>query len=117
MLHLLGRNVIAQMGQPNISSIPRNEVGFTLCQTPSGDLTRGPVAMGTPLAVNIPLQCPVGSEMMGLDHTHAGGVAYPSSVDIKSAQRYGANVLCITNDTQTKCFKVRGRKPSGLTIR
>ncbi len=116
-LHLLGRNAGAPMGQPKISSIPRNEVGFTLCRTASGDLTRGPIAMGTPMAVKIPLQCPANSKLEGLYHTHPGGVAYPSNTDIKSAQRYGAKVLCITNDSQTKCFKVRGRKPGGLTIR
>ena len=116
-LHLLGRNAGATMRQPKISSIPRNEVGFTICRTPTGSLTRGPMAMGTPVAVNIPLQCPKGSKMEGLYHTHPGGVAYPSNTDIKSAQRHGAKVLCITNDSQTRCFKVRGRKPGGLTIR
>lgn len=109
-LHLIGRSCAPIMGQPRITGIPRNEVGNTICLLPSGDLTRGPMVMGTPNRVQIPITCPQGSEFFGLFHTHPGGRAEPSPMDLKSAEQYGAKVSCITNDSTTRCFKVTGRR-------
>lgn len=100
----------APMGQMRAPALPKNEVGFTLCRTKSGQLTRGPMAMGTPRAVSIPISCPVGSRFIGLWHTHPGGSVTPSRVDKNSAIRFDAEFMCITNDTKTKCARITGRR-------
>ena len=105
-----GRKRIARMRQEGGNRIPGREIGFTICRRTGGSLTRGPVASGTRTAVNIPLVCPPGSSVEGLWHTHPGGVAFPSSADLKSARRFGAKVLCITSDVETRCFKLTGRR-------
>ena len=91
------------------SAIGKNEVGFTYCRTHKGQLVHGAVAEGGPMSVNIPVVCPVGSELEGLYHTHPGGVAYPSSTVLKSAARVGAKNICIQNDTKLECFRLRRR--------
>jgi len=90
--------------------LPPNEYGFSLCRTPAGKLVNGPVASGTPNSVNIPVSCPAGSRFIGLDHSHPGGVAVPSSIDIASAKKVGARVLCIQSDTETRCHKMGNRR-------
>lgn len=84
-----------------------NEIGFTLCRTPRGQIVRGPMATGTPTRVQIPVACPSGTAFFGLFHTHPGGVARPSAQDIASAQRVGAEVICVASDTELRCFGVK----------
>ena len=108
---LLGR-AKAAMAQTNSVKIPSVEVGFTMCRTGAGALVRGPLATGTRTRLNIPISCPPGSVMEGLFHTHPGGQASPSQRDVASAKQYGAKVLCITNDTTTRCFRVTRRSRS-----
>ena len=110
MVPVIRRTRSASMRQGSAGKIPPVEVGFTLCRRPSGVLTRGPAVSGTRTAVNIPLLCPPGSSLEGLFHTHPGGVAFPSQTDKSSARKFDAKVLCITNDTQTRCFRVTGRR-------
>lgn len=98
------------MRQQTNGMIPRNEVGRTICRTQEGRLTGGPLVMGDPRSVRIPIMCPVGARFEGLFHTHPGGAVTPSRTDVNSARKFGAKVLCITNDTQTRCFTIRGRK-------
>lgn len=84
-----------------------NEVGWSICRFSDGKLTNGPVAEGTPFSVEIPVECPPGSELEGLFHTHPGGVAFPSDTDIRSAVRIGANTLCIDADGHLECYIVK----------
>tara|TARA_Y100000310_G_scaffold204991_1_gene205284 strand:- start:386 stop:748 length:363 start_codon:yes stop_codon:yes gene_type:complete len=83
------------------------EVGFTLCRTPQGGLTRGRVARGTRTSVNIPLGCPPGAKLEGFFHTHPGGVAVPSDLDFKAARKARVSVLCVQNDSQLSCFRLK----------
>ena len=87
-----------------------NEIGFSLCKLPSGKLTHGPIATGTPISVGIPVQCPSGSALYGLFHTHPGGVPYPSQRDVKSQRLTGAKVSCIQSDKALKCFRLKGAR-------
>ena len=85
-----------------------NEIGFTVCRTPSGQLTHGPVATGTPTSVNIPVVCPPGSKLIALHHSHPGGIARPSRTDVETAIRVKAKHLCIQvpETGELKCFRV-----------
>jgi len=89
----------------------RDEFGFAMCRLPSGKLVRGPVATGNPRTVQIPVQCPPGSQLVGLFHTHPGGIAFPSHTDVQSGIRVGARSLCIDADGDLRCFTIRrGRR-------
>ena len=84
-----------------------NEIGYTLCEIPGGGMTRGPMAEGTPVSVDIPVSCPAGSTLKGLYHTHPGGVAYPSPTDIRSAKQVKADILCVkVPGGALNCYKV-----------
>lgn len=85
-----------------------NEIGFSLCQVQgNGRLTHGPVSEGTPTSVDIKVECPAGSKLIGLHHTHPGGVAFPSPTDLASARAIGAQVMCINADGQYQCFGLK----------
>ena len=86
---------------------PRNEVGFAICETASGELKSGPVVEGGPASVSIPVACPAGSHAVALFHTHPGGVARPSNQDIRAAQQAGLQKQCIQSDTRLACFRIR----------
>jgi len=83
---------------PVRSPLPRDEVGFTVCRTPTGRLVRGPVTSGTPTSVDIVVECPPGSEPFALVHTHPGGINTPSAMDVKSGQRFRMSAMCIADD-------------------
>ena len=87
-----------------------NEIGFSLCKLPSGKLTHGPIVTGTPVSVGIPVQCPSGSSLYGLFHTHPDGTPYPSQQDVKSQRLTGAKVSCISADKALKCFRLKGAR-------
>lgn len=81
-----------------------NEIGFSLCRdTGTGKIVHGPVREGTPTSVGIVMKCPVGSDFIGLAHTHPGGVATPSAQDWRSARNVDASVLCIDADGDLRC--------------
>lgn len=99
--------MVKQAQTPVTSRIPRNEVGFAMCRVrKTGRLVRGPVATGTPTRVDIPIQCPPGSDFEVMVHTHPGGVAEPSALDMRTAQRFGATASCIASDSELKCHPV-----------
>lgn len=85
----------------------RNEIGFSLCEADDGKLHAGPISEGTPTSVRIPISCPTNTRLVGLHHTHPGGIAQPSATDIKSARKVGVEVLCIDADGDLACFRVR----------
>ena len=99
---------MARQGQtPVRSRIPKDEIGFALCRVrETGRLVRGPVAQGTPTRVDIPIKCPPGSDFEVMVHTHPGGSAEPSALDIRTGQRFSAKSLCIASDTELKCHPV-----------
>lgn len=84
--------------------LPKNEFGFALCQLPNGDLVRGPVSWGTPVSVDIQLQCQQGAKFVGLGHSHPRGVAYPSDQDIKSGFESHSEFLAIQSDSELRIF-------------
>jgi proteasome lid subunit RPN8/RPN11 len=98
-------HIVAKQRQTIVRSrIPRNEIGFALCRVrKTGRLVRGPVAEGTSTRVDIPIQCPQGSDFEVLFHTHPGGVAEPSALDRSTARRFRAKALCIASDRELKC--------------
>ena len=85
----------------------QNEVGASICRTPTGGIVFGPQAEGTPMSVDVPIQCPAGSKFEGIFHTHPGGVPIPSPQDLRSGRSVNANILCIrVPDTgQTRCYR------------
>ncbi len=82
-----------------------NEIGFSLCRTPAGELVNGPVATGTPNRVGIPIACPPGAKWEGLHHTHPGGVPRLSGLDLATASQTGAKVMCVEADGDLRCYK------------
>lgn len=92
---------MARMGR-----LPRNELGFAVCELPNGDLINGPVSWGTPTSVEIQLHCPTGSKFVGLGHTHPGGVAEPSDMDIASGFQSDSKALWIMSDTELRTFPI-----------
>ena len=85
------------------------EIGFALCRARDGRLVPGPVAVGTPWSVEVPLSCPPGTRLEGIFHTHPGGVPHPSPQDVRSALQAGVRVLCIDADGVMRCWRV-GRR-------
>lgn len=83
-----------------------NEIGFAMCQLPNGSIVPGDIAEGTPVSVNIPVQCPPDTRLVGLMHSHPGGVAHPSSTDIESTRALGLNEMCIVvpETGEINCF-------------
>jgi len=91
------------------NTIPPFEIGSTLCRLPAGGLGRGPLGSGTATGVSFPATCPAGSKMEGAWHTHpssGGGDIRPSAQDIREAKRFNWENICITNDSETKCYRV-----------
>jgi len=84
----------------------KNEIGAAICRYENGKLVYGPFSEGTHTRVDVKIACPKGSRFHGIFHTHPGGVAYPSDVDVASGKRVGAKVLCINSDTERRCFNV-----------
>ena len=83
-----------------------NERGFTVCRA-GARLVPGPVVTGSPEHVDVPLECPAGSEPVGLFHTHPRG-ATPSARDIAETIRLGLDFVCAQAPSgETKCVDVR----------
>ena len=90
--------------------LPINEYGYAMCRRADGRLVQGPTAWGTPTSVNIQVACPPGASLIGLYHTHPGGVSTPSAQDVKSARDVQAGFLCIRSEREgQRCFRVRSR--------
>lgn len=92
-----------------MNTIPPFEIGAALCRLPSGGLGRGPLGSGTATGVSFPASCPPNTKMFAAWHTHpssGGGDIRPSAQDIREAGRFGWEQICITNDTETKCYRV-----------
>lgn len=93
--------------------IPSQEFGAMLCRTPQGQLTRGPIGVGTSAGVQFSEHCPVNTEVVGSLHSHpksGGGSPLPSIQDMKEAGRIGMPNLCIVTSEKTSCYKVLGVK-------
>ena len=87
------------MGQPF-------EVALTVCRLKSGQLVRGTEAKGrTPYSVQLRIGCPPGAVTTAIYHTHPGGKAEPSAVDILEARRLGIKHLCVENDFEMRCYE------------
>ena len=87
-----------------------NEVGAALCRTKSGQLLFGPWTEGSPNSVNVNIQCPSGSSLVGPFHTHPKGISKPSQQDVRSGIRVGAKALCIFADGDLKCHTLPVRR-------
>lgn len=87
-----------------------NESGAALCRTSSGGLVMGPISHGTPMGVNVKIQCPPNTKFEMIWHSHPNGVPEPSSQDIKSLKATGAKAGCITATApgkapDTRCYE------------
>lgn len=93
-------NLVATMGA--------NEFGAAVCEYPDGTLTHGTRSEGTPISVQISLDCPEGTRLAALWHTHPGGIPYPSQKDVSEARRVGVELIAITQPEQgiTNIFSV-----------
>jgi proteasome lid subunit RPN8/RPN11 len=82
-----------------------NEVGAMLCRAPDGSTVFGPQAEGSHDNVQVPYQCPAGSEPYGVWHTHPHGVATPSDDDLEAAREFGLRRMCVTvpQTGETRC--------------
>lgn len=90
------------------NQIPQVEIGLMLCRLPTGQLTRGPIGVGSATGVQFPDQCPPGSKVAGSFHTHptsGGGSILPSAQDMREAKRIKMPVLCIANERSTACYE------------
>lgn len=108
------------MSQLHQNSIPQNEIGFMLCKTQSGQLTRGPIGVGTSTSVQFSDFCPAGSKIVGSLHTHpksGGGSPLPSAQDMREAARIGMPVICITTSEKHSCYNVQGVKAAQTALR
>ena len=95
------------------NSIPPVEFGAMLCRTPQGQLTRGPIGVGTATGVQFPENCPPGATVVGSFHSHpksGGGSPLPSAQDMREAGRIGMPNLCIITSEKTSCYQVQGVK-------
>ena len=81
------------------------EVGRAICAL-NGTFVSGPLAsQGDPNNVKVPLICPPGGRLVGLDHTHPGGGLAPSRQDMAEARRLRLDFMCVTvpETGKTKC--------------
>ena len=93
------------------NNIPQIEIGMMLCKLPNGALPMGAIGVGNATGVQFPDICPSGSKVVGSVHTHpssGGGSILPSTQDMREARRIGMPNLCILNERNTQCYKVRG---------
>lgn len=84
-----------------------NEIGASICGGPQGQVVFGPWSEGTPMNVSVEISCPPGMDFLGIYHTHPGGVAMPSQLDVKSGLEVGAKYLCISADGDLRCYRKR----------
>lgn len=103
----------ASARQVLLEELPQShEVGAALCHAPDGSLIQGPMAEGHAYGVNIPLNCPPGTEVIGTWHTHpdagtvGSGELKPSEQDLRMTRQHGHAALCITTpaDGRTQCW-------------
>ena len=81
----------------------------TICQL-GQEIFFGSEAKGdSPSHVTLPVRCPQGSKPIGTWHSHPGGVAEPSAQDISEMRRKGFRHMCISSDTETRCYEIRQR--------
>lgn len=93
------------------NNIPPVEIGMMLCRMGNGQLTRGPIGVGTATGVQFPDKCPAGTKVAGSVHTHpkeGGGSILPSTQDMREAKRIGMPALCIVNNDRSACYRVKG---------
>ena len=82
-----------------------NEIGASICGAPNGQIAFGPWSEGTPTGVGVQIQCPPGMDFLGIYHTHPGGVAQPSALDIQTGLAVNAKHLCINADGDLQCWR------------
>ena len=62
---------------------------------------------GTPSDVWINPGCPEGGKVVGIWHSHPAGTCEPSPQDIRAMRQAGLEHLCISDDYETRCHRVR----------
>ena len=86
------------------------EHGFPICA--NGGLSKGPESVGHRYGVKVSTTCPPGTRLVGLYHSHPGGIPEPSLADIREAARFRIPNLCIGVPEQgiIKCHRVLRRR-------
>ena len=85
------------------------ECGFVVCTNAQGQTHKGVRTCGHRYGVKVETECPSGYTASLIYHTHPGGHAEPSSVDIREAKRLGIARLCIgvPQTGEVKCHDTR----------
>ncbi|MBM3133068.1 MAG: hypothetical protein FJZ95_08575 [Chloroflexi bacterium] len=100
----------AQMRQQRLNAMSdtEREHGFCVCQTPDGRLVKGPESVGHKYGVSVDVTCPPGARLVGMYHTHPGGVPELSEADLREAHRFNIPTMCVgVPDTgEVKCHRI-----------
>ena len=83
------------------------EVARTLCLR-NGEVIWGREGhSGTPSDVWINPGCPEGGKVIGTWHSHPPGTTEPSPQDIRAMRQAGLQHMCISDDFEVACYRVR----------
>ena len=88
------------------SEIGESEIAKTICLK-NGKIYWGSEAKGDSHSVTLFTRCPEGGKTIGTYHSHPGGTTEPSSQDLKAMRQAGLEHLCISDDNETRCYRVR----------
>lgn len=86
-----------------------HEIGFMVCRTNRGGLTRGPTRHGDKSSVTVPVKCPAGAKPEALWHTHPSGSLRLSPMDIATGRDHKIPHVCVSNGKKgsTRCYRTR----------
>ena len=79
------------------------EQGFPLCRDRNGKIVKGKTVKGNSFSVDIPLNCPSGSSLEGVHHTHPSGSANLSHADIQAGIKNRLKYVCVRAKRKVKC--------------
>jgi proteasome lid subunit RPN8/RPN11 len=84
------------------------EIGFVLCRDRRGRLSRGVQVTGDRSSVSVPMNCPRGSKVIGLWHTHPSGSLELSRRDIATGKQFKLSHVCTSNGKpgSTRCYRI-----------
>jgi len=85
--------------------IPDFEIGAPICCN-RNRCVLGKISKGSRTRVSVRIKCPEGTKPVGIWHTHPGGRAEPSEADILNLYNAGLDISCVTNEKETRCFRI-----------
>lgn len=82
----------------------KREWGQTICAQGKRHVL-GERVQGKEHSVNIPLRCPLGTKLVGVNHSHPGGSLRLSDQDIRTARDKGLKLVCVKAKSKSKCYR------------